>query len=818
MNPRTKLAFFGDDDDDLNLQPKPIDDQKAKTYTQGNLRKSKREKEKEAEDAKRAEEEIEAAKAYADFIDAFDAPDRPASSKMKSMGFVKASSGSGPAQEYDPLAKKRDSLPTGPRARQRSPPPPLPPGSASAPKAKGKRAMDAFLEELKRDQADREARFQKHTQGSGSSITALAAFEGQHGSRDRGDPLTTNIFVTNLPMGITEQSLGMFFAKHGPVGSVKIMWPRGDAIGGPGGDITARRGKAAGMSGFVSYMNRKSAEECVREMDGFNWGGCALRVGWSKAVPIAARPAYVPDEDQPRRHSRSPSSRSRSRSGDKDRRPVKRARYSPSSPSRDRGRRDSRSRSRSPSRSRSRSRPRSGERFSRRRLSRTISRSQPRSRSRARSGGDRRYKDSRKDSRSPSVSGRSRSRSEERRRRDHSRPRSPSRSRSRSRSRDERRWSRSPLRRHKRSYDKKESRSRSPSRSYSRRRKSRSRSPAQRRWPSMDDETRSFVTTVANRVKEHGAKFEQVLKHRERNNPKFSFLYDNRLPTYHLFLSIARPGYKCPYADIPFLDDGENSIYSTDSEEESERERARKGALGRLAERRFQSMLRALTGRRGEMAKCMAFSLEHADAVSEVVDVIISSLLVPSTAVPRKIARLHLVCDILHNSAAAIPNAWKFRQEFQSRLPAVFDHMSDIRKSFPGRITAETFKKQVLGVVEVWEDWIVFPPDFTSELRERLDGQWGKADEGGRSAEGGAEGGADVSARRSIGGAELVLMNSKFKSSSFKPAIDSAVPAKTSAGGNMEDDVDGMEVDGDDLEGEAMPMEFDPKNGANGRD
>lgn len=63
---------------------------------------------------------------------------------------------------------------------------------------------------------------------------------------------------------------------------------------------------------------------------------------------------------------------------------------------------------------------------------------------------------------------------------------------------------------------------------------------------------------------------------------------------------------------------GANSVYSTDSDEESERERVRKGSLGRLAERRFQSMLRALTGRRGEMARCMAFSLEHADAVSEV--------------------------------------------------------------------------------------------------------------------------------------------------------------------------------------------------------
>lgn len=96
------------------------------------------------------------------------------------------------------------------------------------------------------------------------------------------------------------------------------------------------------------------------------------------------------------------------------------------------------------------------------------------------------------------------------------------------------------------------------------------------------------MTTVANRVKEHGSKFEQVLKHRERDNPKFAFLYDSRvsfrwilgglfvcvqslsasfctqLPAYHLFLLVARPGYKCPYADVPFQD--EVSIATEDAE------------------------------------------------------------------------------------------------------------------------------------------------------------------------------------------------------------------------------------------------------------
>ena len=67
-----------------------------------------------------------------------------------------------------------------------------------------------------------------------------------------------------------------------------------------------------------------------------------------------------------------------------------------------------------------------------------------------------------------------------------------------------------------------------------------------------------------------------------------------------------------------FDDEGYNSIYSTDSAEESERERTRKHHLGKLARKRFEAMLRALAGRRGELARCMAFSLEHAEAASEV--------------------------------------------------------------------------------------------------------------------------------------------------------------------------------------------------------
>ncbi|EIN11856.1 hypothetical protein PUNSTDRAFT_83654 [Punctularia strigosozonata HHB-11173 SS5] len=556
-----------------------------------------------------------------------------------------------------------------------SPPP-------AAPKPKGKRAMDAFLEEIRRDQADREARYSRNAHGR--SVTALAAYDGQSGSKDRGDPETTNVFVANLPPHVNEQSLGFFFARCGPVGSVKIMWPRGDATVGPGADMTnSRRSKNAGLSGFVSFMKRRDAEAALRELDGFDWGGSILRVGWSKAVPVAPRAQYVYGGKG------ASTSRSRSRS------------HSPARP---------------------------------RRLSYSRSRSRSDSRERQRST--------------------RRSRSRDYRRRSYSRSR----------------------------YGK--GRSRSP-----RARRSRSRSPVK----DGDDVTDTFIRTVAAEVKGHGedGKYEQSLVEREKNNPRYSFLTKRSHRKHRYYKTLVQDG---TTLQPEFDDDGYNSVYSTDSGEESEREHGRKNALGKLARRRFEAMLRAISGKRGELARCMAFSLEHAEAASEVADIIVSSLLVDGTPVPRKVSRLHLICDILHNSAVPLTGAWKFRNEFQSRLGLVFDHLSTIYHSFPGRITAETFKAQITAIIDIWDDWIVFPPEFTRELRERLEGEVVREQE------------PRAKPVESIQEESTpVAQNNKFKSSSFKPAtVETAIP--DIAARTVEDaDFDGEPMDeGSDVEGQPM--------------
>lgn len=252
--------------------------------------------------------------------------------------------------------------------------------------------------------------------------------------------------------------------------------------------------------------------------------------------------------------------------------------------------------------------------------------------------------------------------------------------------------------------------------------------------------------------------------------------------------------------------------YSTDSGEESERERCRKNVLGKLARRRFEAMLRAMSGKRGELARCMAFSLEHAEAAADVgdrrpsllssiidsiplqvADIIVSSLVVDGTPVPRKVARLHLICDILHNSAVSLPGAWRYRTEFQARLGLVFDHLSTIYHSFPGRMTADIFKGQVAAVVDVWDDWIVFPPEFTKELRQRLEGEVVQERK---------EEDTDIGQAMTEEREEPQFM-SKFKASSFKPAEE--VEPKADDGGGQDMDMDGEPMDmGSDVDGEPM--------------
>ncbi|SNX85336.1 uncharacterized protein MEPE_04045 [Melanopsichium pennsylvanicum] len=249
---------------------------------------------------------------------------------------------------------------------------------------------------------------------------------------------------------------------------------------------------------------------------------------------------------------------------------------------------------------------------------------------------------------------------------------------------------------------------------------------------------RLFIETVASRIKSNGAHFEHILRDREADNPKFSFLHQQDSMLYHYFRICLDP-YHIPLSLIldeqrEFTDGGSDELYSTDSGEESENETLRfhrpssssscnnsACLLGPLSRRRLICMLRGLTLRRERIARVTAFALDHASCYAWIVSILTTSLLQPKTPIPRKLARLYALSDLLHNSGAPISNAWRYRAALEAQLPLIFAHLGLVAKSFAGRMKREEFRTKVLRVLEIWEGWIVVGPHVLERVRNLFD-------------------------------------------------------------------------------------------------
>ncbi|XP_017489279.1 PREDICTED: U2 snRNP-associated SURP motif-containing protein-like, partial [Rhagoletis zephyria] len=163
--------------------------------------------------------------------------------------------------------------------------------SGGPPKKKGdvkkKSNLEAFKEELKLMQKEREARLRQRTTGkdgsSGGNGGGSSSKVPGAGSHDTGDPNTTNIYLGNLNPKLTEDQLCEVFGRYGPLASVKIMWPRTDE------ERTRNRN-----CGFVAFMCRKDGERAMRAINGRPVLDFEMRLGWGKSVPIPATPIYVP--------------------------------------------------------------------------------------------------------------------------------------------------------------------------------------------------------------------------------------------------------------------------------------------------------------------------------------------------------------------------------------------------------------------------------------------------------------------------------------------------------------------------------------------
>ncbi|KNC77044.1 hypothetical protein, variant [Sphaeroforma arctica JP610] len=209
---------------------------------------------------------------------------------------------------------------------------------------------------------------------------------GRYISPEEEDALrhTTSLYVGGIPYRWREREVEDMFDRYGRIASLTVTYDR-------------ETGQNKGFA-FVTFEDRRDAEDAFDDLQGENIDGRRIRLDWDAGLRNKARSGRFDGGGRGGGSRRDERRRSRSRSRSRGR-------------GRDRRRSPSYSRSRSPRRDRSRGR-------------KSVSRSRSRSKSRSRSRSPAR-KDVKESSKSPAPREKSKSRS---------RSRSHSRSRSRSRS------------------------------------------------------------------------------------------------------------------------------------------------------------------------------------------------------------------------------------------------------------------------------------------------------------------------------------------------------------------------------------------------
>ncbi|XP_034428525.1 U2 snRNP-associated SURP motif-containing protein isoform X3 [Hippoglossus hippoglossus] len=244
----------------------------------------------------------------------------------------------------------------------------------------------------------------------------------------------------------------------------------------------------------------------------------------------------------------------------------------------------------------------------------------------------------------------------------------------------------------------------------------------------------SLIHRMIEFVVREGPMFEAMIMNREINNPMYRFLFENQSPAHVYYRwklysilqgeapakwrtddfrmfkngSFWHPPPLNPYLHGPY-DDGD--------EEEDDEDGIRKGCLKEDERDKLEEMLRAMSPRRGDISEAMLFCLNRAEAAEEIVECITESLSILKTPLPKKIARLYLVSDVLYNSSAKVANASYYRKFFETKLCQIFSDLNSTYKSIQGHLQSENFKQRVMSCFRAWEDWAVYPDPFLIKLQ-----------------------------------------------------------------------------------------------------
>ncbi|KNE57236.1 hypothetical protein AMAG_02969 [Allomyces macrogynus ATCC 38327] len=280
-----------------------------------------------------------------------------------------------------------------------------------------------------------------------------------------------------------------------------------------------------------------------------------------------------------------------------------------------------------------------------------------------------------------------------------------------------------------------------------------------------DDPTaRMLIHQVIERTLEHGHAFEHVLALRQGDNATFGFLADTHHP-YHRYYrwrlwSLMQGDALDTWRTRPFrmltsgplwipppcfhdTDDDNADVPSSDDDLENDH-------FAKSITPRVRRRLRALCHRiaavstqtpgavpdRALMARAMALVIECAEAAAAMADELAHMAMRATWSPTAQLHLLYLVHDVLLNTTAPVPNAWRYRDAIKAHLPALFRHLAGTYAKLraepevtsgteaPGAMSAkwraDTWRADVLAVVAMWRQKLLYPRQFLAELEAVL--------------------------------------------------------------------------------------------------
>lgn len=239
-------------------------------------------------------------------------------------------------------------------------------------------------------------------------------------------------------------------------------------------------------------------------------------------------------------------------------------------------------------------------------------------------------------------------------------------------------------------------------------------------------------------VVREGPMFEAMIMNREINNALYRFLFENQSPAHVYYrwklysilqgdsltkwrtddFRLFRNGsFWRPPPLNPYLHGNAEEEEAEENDEDEEEEGVKKGSLKDDERDKLEETLRGLTPRKSDIAEAMMFCLTRADAAEEIVECITESLSILKTQLPKKIARLYLVSDVLYNSSAKVANASYYRKFFEIKLCPIFSHLNATFRNIQGHLQSEHFKQRVMSCFRAWEEWALYPDPFLIKLQ-----------------------------------------------------------------------------------------------------